>query len=101
MPRHGLSANIQTCRDVLLSQARRTGATLQEDQQNEQTLLRLIKEICSVPLPAEYPSLAAAIHGQEADNLMAELGEDKEVQELLLRKIRERGLAGKLLMKVS
>ncbi|MGA3169199.1 MAG: hypothetical protein ABSF14_24135, partial [Terriglobia bacterium] len=53
------------------------------------------------PLPAEYPTLAAAIHGQEADNLMAELGEDKEVQELLLRKIRERGLAGKLLMKVS
>jgi hypothetical protein len=40
------------------------------------------------------------MHGQEADNLMAELGEDKEVQELLLRKIRERGLAGKLLMKV-
>jgi hypothetical protein len=32
---------------------------------------------------------------------MAELGEDKEVQELLLRKIGERGLAGKLLMKVS
>ena len=101
MPRRGLSANIQTCRDVLLSQARRTGATLQEDQQNEQTLLRLIKEICSVLLPAEYPTLAAANHGEEADNLMAELGEDKEVQELLLRKIRERGLAGKLLMKVS
>ncbi len=28
---------------------------------------------------------------------MVELGEDKEVQELLLRKIREKGLAGKLL----
>ncbi len=28
---------------------------------------------------------------------MAKLGEDKEVQELLLRKIREMGLAGKLL----
>jgi hypothetical protein len=49
----------------------------------------------------EYPTLAAAMHGQEADNLMTELGEDKEVQELLLRKIRERRLAGKLLMKAS
>ena len=92
---------IQTCRDVLLSQASRTGTTLQEGQQNEQTLLRLIREICSVPLPTEYPTLAAAIHGQEADNLMTELGEDKEVQELLLRKIRERRLAGKLFTKVS
>jgi len=44
---------IQTCRDVLLSQARRTGTTVQEDQQNEQTLLRLIQEICSAPLPTE------------------------------------------------
>jgi hypothetical protein len=77
------------------------GTTLQEDQQNEQTLLRLIQEICSVPLPTEYPPLEAAIHGLEAGNLMAELGEDKEVQELLLRKIREMGLAGKLLTKVS
>jgi hypothetical protein len=92
---------IQTCRDVLLSQASRTGTTLQEGQQNEQTLLRLIREICSEPLPIEHPTLAAAIHGLEADNLMAELGEDKEVQELLLRKIRERGMAGKLLMKAS
>jgi hypothetical protein len=41
------------------------------------------------------------MHGQEADSLMAELGEDKEVQEMLLRKMRERGLAGKLLMKAS
>jgi hypothetical protein len=101
---HAYAANpvfIQTCRDVLLSQARRTGTTLQEDQQNEQTLLRLIQEICSVPLPTEYPTLEAAIHGLEAGNLMAELGEDKEVQELLLRKIRERGQAGKLLTKVS
>lgn len=91
---------IQTCRDVLLSQARRTGATLQEDQQNEETLLRLIQEICSVPLPTEYPTLEAAIHELEPDNLMAVLGEDKEVQELLLRKIREKGLAGKLLTEV-
>jgi nitric oxide reductase NorQ protein len=92
---------IQTCRDVLLSQARRTGTTPQEEQQNEQTLLRLIQEICSAPLPIEYPAVVAAMHGQEADSLMAELGEDKEVQEMLLRKIRERGLAGKLLMKAS
>jgi hypothetical protein len=32
---------------------------------------------------------------------MAELGEDKEVQELLLKKMRERGLFGKLLAKAS
>jgi hypothetical protein len=92
---------IQTCRDVLLSQARRTGTAVQEDQQNEQTLLRLIEEICSVPLPAEYPTLEAAIHGMETGSLMAELGEDKEVQELLLKKMRERGLFGKLLPKAS
>jgi hypothetical protein len=101
---HAYSENpvfIQTCRDVLLSQARRTGTTPQEDQQNEQTLMRLIQEICSVPLPTEYPSIEAAIHGMETGNLMAELGEDKEVQELLLKKMRERGLFGKLLAKVS
>ena len=92
---------IQTCRDVLLSQARRTGTTVQEDQQNEQTLLRLIQEICSAPLPTESLSIEAAIHGMESGNLMAELGEDKEVQELLLKKMRERGLFGKLLAKAS
>jgi hypothetical protein len=32
---------------------------------------------------------------------MAELGEDKEVQELLLRKMREKGLLGKLLTEVA
>jgi len=92
---------IQTCRDVLLSQARRTGATVAEDQQNAQTLLRLIQEICSVPLPTECRSIEAAIHGIESGNLMAELGEDKEVQELLLKKMRERGLFGKLLARAS
>ena len=88
---------IQTCRDVLLSQARRMGTSTQENQQNEETLLRLIQEICSIPLPTEYPTCKAAIHELEPDNIMAELGEDKEVQELLLRKIREKGLARKLL----
>jgi gas vesicle protein GvpN len=92
---------VQTCRDVLLSQARRTGATVPEDQQNEQTLLRLIQEICGVPLPTACPTLEAAIQGIETGNLMAELGEDKEVQELLLKKMRERGLFGKLLAKAS
>ena len=88
---------IQTCRDVLLSQARRTVTDLEGAQQNEQTLLRLIRELCSAPLPKEYSSIEAAINGMEAGNLMAELGEDKEIQELLLKKIRERRLAGKLL----
>jgi len=88
---------VQTCRDVLLSQARRMGASSQEDQQNEETLLRLIQEICAVPLPTEYPTRKAALHELESDNLMAELGEDKEFQELLLKKIREKGLTRKLL----
>jgi len=88
---------IQTCRDVLLSQARRTGTSQPDDPQNDETLLRLIQEICSAPLPTEYPLRKAALHELEPDSLMAELGEDKEVQELLLRKIREKGLAGKLL----
>jgi gas vesicle protein GvpN len=92
---------VQTCRDVLLSQARRTGATVPEDRQNEQTLLRLIQEICGVPLPTARPTLEAAIQGIETGNLMAELGEDKEVQELLLKKMRERGLFGKLLAKAT
>ena len=88
---------IQACRDVLLSQSRRNGASPQENQQNEEILLRQIQEHCSSPLPTEQPTLKAAIHEREPDNLMVELGEDKEVQELLLRKIREKGLAGKLL----
>jgi gas vesicle protein GvpN len=92
---------IQTCRDVLLSQARRMGTTLQEEQENEQTLMRLIREICSVPLPTEYPTFEAAMRGPEAGDMMAELGEDKEVQELLLKKIRERGLLGRLVPKAS
>jgi gas vesicle protein GvpN len=86
----------QTCRDVLLSQARRTGTSLQEDQKNKETLLRLLQQICSVPLPTEHRALEAAIHKLAPDGLMAELGEDKEVQELLLRKMREKGLAGRL-----
>jgi gas vesicle protein GvpN len=91
---------VQTCRDVLLSQARRTVATPEGDHQSEQTLLRLIREICSIPLPKERSTIEAAIQGMEAGSLMAELGEDKEIQELLLKKIRERGLAGKLLARV-
>jgi hypothetical protein len=39
----------------------------------------------------------APIGELEPEDLMAGLGQDKEVQELLLRKIREKGLAGKLL----
>ncbi len=92
---------IQTCRDVLLSQARRTGTTLQEDQQNEQTLLRLIQELCAVPLPIECPAFGTAVQGRKDDSLMARLGEDREVQQLLLRKIQELGLASLLLTKVS
>jgi hypothetical protein len=95
------SVFVQTCRDVLLSQARRMGSSPEEDLQNEATLLRLIQDICSVPLPKEYPTPKAATREMDTDNLMAELGEDKEVQELLLRKIRQKGLNRKLLMEIS
>jgi nitric oxide reductase NorQ protein len=91
---------VQTCRDVLLSQARRTGTSPQEDRQNEETLLRLIVENCSVPLPMECTAVEPGMDGVEPDDLMAELGKDQEVRELLLRKIREKRLAGKLLTEV-
>lgn len=83
---------LQTCRDVLLSQARRSGDG-SEDQPNEETLLRLIREICSEPLPSEKMKIEAALQGMKSASLMAELGEDQEFQELLLRKMREKGLA--------
>jgi nitric oxide reductase NorQ protein len=50
------SVFVQTCRDVLLSQALRMGSSPEEDQQDEATLLRLMQDICSVPLPKEYPT---------------------------------------------
>ena len=88
---------VQSCRDVLLSQARRMGSSPEEDRQNEETLVRLIQEICSTPLPVHHPVPHPVIHEVQSDDLMAELGEDKEVQELLLKKIRQKGLNRKLL----
>jgi nitric oxide reductase NorQ protein len=86
------SVFIQTCRDVLLSQAGRAGAGSGE-QPNDETLLRLIREICSEPLPSERTRIEAAIHDMKSASIMAELGEDREFQELLLRKLQEKGLA--------
>ena len=85
---------VQTCRDVLLSQARRMGSSpgggpakrgdfAAPDPGDLLCALRTQK----IFRPRRRP------HEAEPDNLMAELGEDKEVQELLLRKIRRRGLA--------
>jgi hypothetical protein len=88
---------VQSCRDVLLSQARRMGSSPAEDYQNEETLLRLIHEICSVPLAPEPPIPQPVSHETEPDDLIAVLGEDKEVQELLLRKLRQKGLNRKQL----
>ncbi len=96
-PNAGDPVFVQTCRDVLLSQARRVGSSPEEDRQNEETLSRLIQEICSVPLPTELPVPKAAIRDPEHDSLMAELGEDQEVQELLIRKLRQKGLNRKQL----
>jgi len=68
------------------------GHHLQEDQQNEQTLLRLIQEICSAPLPASTP-LSKRHPCMEAGSLMAELGEDKEVQDCCSRKFGRGGFS--------
>ncbi len=73
------------------------GSSPEEDRQNEETLSHLIQEICALPVPATHPRPEAAIHELAPENLMAELGDDKEVQELLLRKVREKGLSKKLL----
>jgi nitric oxide reductase NorQ protein len=92
---------VQTCRDVLLSQARRMGSTPDEDHKNEETLSRLIQEMCSVPLPLERRTRTPRIHAAKSDNLMAELEGDQEVQDLLLRKIREKGFSRQLLKELS
>jgi len=81
----------QSCRDVLLSQARRPGAVAGE-QPGEETLSRLIQEICSEPLPVERTSIEESIQHMKSASLMAELGDDQEFQEMLLRKMREKGL---------
>jgi nitric oxide reductase NorQ protein len=83
---------LQTCRDVLLSQTRRAEAGSQ-GQPNEETLLRLTREICAEPLPQESPGIDAALRDLASTGIMAELGEDREFQDLLLRKLREKGLA--------
>ena len=86
---------LQSCRDVLLSQASRSGGTGSgaDDAPTDATLQRLIQELCSEPLPAERSKLETALQDMKSSNLMAELGEDREFQELFLRKMRERGLA--------
>jgi gas vesicle protein GvpN len=81
---------LQSCRDVLLSQAGRSGAG---DSPTDETLVRLIQEICSQPLPAEHLNLETALQDMQSANLLAELGDDREFQELWLRKLRERGLS--------
>ena len=89
---------VQTCRDVLLSQARRMGSSPggrpakrgDSITSHPGDLLRTSAcSTCQSPWPA--------IRETEPENLMAELGEDKEVQELLIRKLRQKGLNRKLL----
>ncbi len=82
---------LQSCRDVLLSQASRSGIG-SEEQPTDGTLLRLIREICSEPLPSERSNIEAALKDMKSANIMAELGEDREFQEMLLRKLREKGM---------
>lgn len=85
---------LQSCRDVLLSQAGRSGAGAGPgDSPTDETLVRLIQEICSQPLPAEHSNLETALQDMQSANLLAELGDDREFQELWLRKLRERGLS--------
>ncbi len=82
---------LQSCRDVLLSQASRSGVG-SEEQPTDGTLLCLIREICSEPLPSERSNIEAALKDMKSANIMAELGEDREFQEMLLRKLREKGM---------
>jgi gas vesicle protein GvpN len=44
---------LQTCRDVLLSEARRTGLDPSQDQPMEESLVALMQQVCSSPLPPE------------------------------------------------
>jgi len=92
---------VQTCRDVLLSQGCRTATTLEEAQQNEQTLRHLIQEICGTPVPVEYRVIGTTIPSPHDGNPMGRLSEDPEIQQLLFRKIQELGLIDMLLKKVS
>jgi nitric oxide reductase NorQ protein len=80
---------LQTCRDVLLSRRADAGTG---DPPSEATLLRLIGEICAEPLPAERSRIDEMLHDPKSASLMAALGEDREFQEMLLRKMREKGL---------
>jgi nitric oxide reductase NorQ protein len=82
---------VQSCRDVLLSQAGRAGSG-SGPQPTDETLLRLIEEICSEPLPSPRTKIETALQDMKSAGIMAELGEDREFQELLLRKLQERGL---------
>ena len=62
------------------------------DQQSEETLVGLIHEICSEPLHTDHSTIEMAIQNLKSANIMAALGEDQEFQDLLLRKLREKGL---------
>jgi hypothetical protein len=87
----------QTCRDVLLSEARRAGLSSEDHEQLETALLRLVQEQCSTPPPEEQLPPQLATQTLEGNDALGQLFQDREVSELLMRKIREKGLAGKLL----
>lgn len=80
----------QACRDVLFSEVRRSGPGPISDQQLEESLLHLIHRVCTSPLPPEVSRSA-----QRPDDLIAELMRDREVEELLLKKLREKGLGSR------
>ena len=85
---------VQTCRDVLLSQARRMGSSPEEDQQNEETLLRLIQEICSVPLPTEFPLPRRQSMRWSPTILWRSWAKTKRFRNCCFGKFGRRGLAG-------
>jgi gas vesicle protein GvpN len=94
----------QTCRDVLLSEARRAGLSSEDHERLEANLLRLeanllrlVQEQCSTPPPEEQLAPQFATQTVEGNDALGQLLQDREVSELLMRKIREKGLAGKLL----
>jgi gas vesicle protein GvpN len=86
----------QACRDVLFSEIRRAAQEPIADAQLEQSLQHLIQEPCSTPIQQDAAMPRSTNLEPTSDSVIDELLMDKEVQALLLSKIREKGLSGRL-----
>jgi gas vesicle protein GvpN len=88
---------VQACRDVLFSETRRASPEPLPDAQLEQPLQRLVQKLCSTPLPQQAAVLKGTDVQPPFDPMMADILHDAEVEALLLRKLREKGLGARLL----